>query len=133
MPRPQNALAAYQAAIATTPPLQAVVLLYDGVLTRIRNAALAVGKGDFFVQYSEIQRANEILRGLNAALDGGKGGPLADKLRDTYETNMRALMRSVGRRDGDECLRRIGDGLRQLRNAWAEIAGMAPLAPPDQH
>lgn len=133
MSPPRNAMAAYQAAIATTPPLQAVVLLYDGVLTRIHNADAAAANGRYDVQFNEITRANDILRGLTAALDIRNGGPVALRLRDTYEVNMRALQRSVGRKDAGECLRRIGDGLRELRNAWAEIAGMAALGDPRQH
>lgn len=126
---PRHALAAYQAAIKTTPPLQAVVLLYDGVLTRIHKAVLAAGKGDYGQQFNEIMSANEILRGLNAALDISKGG-IALRLRDTYEVNMRALHRAIGRKDSVECLTRISHGLRELRNAWAEIAGMTALADP---
>lgn len=124
--RPSYALAAYQAAIKTTPPLQAVVLLYDGILVRINNAILAAGKGDYGQQFNEISRATEILRGLNAALDVSKGG-IALSLRETYEVNMRALLRAVGRPNSAECLSRIAAGLRQLRNAWGELAGMPDL------
>lgn len=133
MAPPRSALAAYQAAIQTTPPLQAVVLLYDGVLTRIHTAGEAAASGDYFTQFNEITRANDILRGLTAALDMRTGGDVALRLRETYEVNMRALQRSIGRKDAGECLRRIGDGLRELRNAWAHIAGMAALADPRQH
>lgn len=124
---PSYAMSAYQNAIQTTPPLQAVVLLYDGVLVRLRNAADAAGRGDFGEQFNQILRATDILRGLLAALDQGQGGELADKLRDTYEANMRAMMSSVGRTNAQDCLRRIADGLRELRNAWGEIAGMPLL------
>lgn len=129
---PKHAFAAYQAAIQTTPPLQAVVLLYDGVLARIHRAILAGGKGDFGQQFNEVMSANEILRGLNAALDISNGD-IAQRLRETYEVNMRALNRAVGRKDSAECMTRIADGLRELRNAWAEIAGMAALANPRQN
>ena len=124
---PRYAMSAYQNAIQTTPPLQAVVLLYDGVLVRLRNAADAAGHGDFGEQFNQILRATDILRGLLAALDMGQGGALAERLRDTYEANMRAMMSSVGRANAQDCLRRIADGLRELRNAWSEIAGMPLL------
>lgn len=131
---PSYAMSAYQNAIQTTPPLQAVVLLYDGVLVRLRNASDAAGRGDFGEQFNQILRATDILRGLLAALDQGQGGELANKLRDTYEANMRAMMTSVGRANAQDCLRRIADGLRELRNAWSEIAGMPLLeANPEPH
>lgn len=129
MPRPRSAFAAYQAAIETTPPLQAVVLLHDGILTRIRTATAAAERGDYCAQFDDVVRAIDILRGLVAALDPRRGGAVAERLRDTYETNMRALMRTVGRADAAHCLGRISDGLRTLRDAWAEIAGMPAAAP----
>jgi Flagellin-specific chaperone FliS len=125
---PTRAISAYQTAIQTTPPLQAVVLLYDGVLVRIHNAAEAAGRGDFGEQFNQVMRATEILRALLASLDMERGGTLAPRLRETYEANMQALLRSVGHANATECLRRIADGLRELRNAWSEIAGMPILA-----
>lgn len=131
---PQHALSAYQNAIQTTPPLQAVVLLYDGILVRLRNASAAVERGDYGEQFNQVMRAIDIIRGLMAALNTNEGGPLAEKLRDTYEANMIAMMRSVGAPNAQECLRRIAEGVRELRNAWSEIAGMplldTPAAPP---
>lgn len=127
---PNHAISAYQTAIQTTPPLQTVVLLYDGILVRIHNAAEAASRGDYGEQFNQIMRATDILRGLLASLDFKRGGTLAPRLRETYEINMRALLRSVGQANGAECLRRIGDGLRELRNAWSEIAGMPALVTP---
>lgn len=129
MRRPSHhAIAAYQTAAMTTPPLQSVVLLYDGILVRVHNAAVAASAGDYERQFNETVRAVEILRGLLAALDLRRGGDVAKRLHETYTINMRALMRSVGRPDGEACCRRIGDGLRRLRNAWAEIAGVPSSA-----
>jgi flagellar secretion chaperone FliS len=124
---PNRAISAYQTAMQTTPPLQAVVLLYDGVLVRIRNASDAAGRGDFGEQFNQVMRAIEILRALLASLDMEHGGSLAPRLRETYEANMQALLRSVGHANAGDCLRRIGEGLRELRNAWSEIAGMPAL------
>lgn len=125
----KHAIAAYQTAVMTTPPLQAVVLLYDGILVRLHNAANAAAVGDYGRQYDEIARANEILRGLLAALDLQAGGKLAAGLADTYRTNMQALLHTVGRKDAEKNCRRIAEGLRTLRNAWAEIAGMTVNEP----
>lgn len=123
---PRHALNAYQSAMQTVPPLQAVVMLYDGILVRIRNASIAAAKGDFGEQFNQVLRATDILRGLLSCLDMNQG-QFAENLRETYELNMRALMGSVGRGNAVECLAKVDDGLRDLRNAWAEIAGMPPL------
>ncbi|MCR6632557.1 MAG: flagellar protein FliS [Magnetospirillum sp.] len=127
---PRHAISAYQNAIQTTPPLQAVVLLYDGILMRLHNAATAAARGDYGEQFNQVLRATDLLRGLLAALDSGQGGSLAERLRDTYEANMRAMMTTVGRPNAEDCLHRIADGLRELRNAWSDIAGMPPTAAP---
>lgn len=120
----KQAIAAYQTAVMTTPPLQAVVLLYDGILVRVHNAGLAAASGDYIRQHQEIMRAIEILRGLLAALDLQAGGKLAANLADTYRANMQALLASIGKKNAEASCRRIGEGLRTLRDAWAEIAGM---------
>lgn len=120
----KQAIAAYQTAVMTTPPLQAVVLLYDGVLVRVHNAANAAAAGDVMRQHQETTRATEILRGLLAALDLRAGGRLAAGLADTYRANMQALLQSIGKPDAEARFRRIGEGLRTLRDAWAEIAEM---------
>lgn len=127
---PRHALSAYQNAIETTPPLQAVVLLYDGILVRLRNAAAAAERGDFGEQFNQVARATEIMRGLLAALDVKAGGAVAERLHATYEANMVAMMSSVGRPNALDCLRRIADGLRELRNAWSDLAGMSHLETP---
>ncbi|MGE5517205.1 MAG: flagellar export chaperone FliS [Bacteroidota bacterium] len=127
---PQHALSAYQSAIQTTPPLQAVVLLYDGILVRLHNAAAAAGHGDFGEQFNQLVRATDIIRALLSALDMKAGGAVAERLRDTYEANMRAIMNTVGNPNAQLCLSRIADGLRELRNAWSEIAGMPRLETP---
>lgn len=129
---PQHALSAYQNAIQTTPPLQAVVLLYDGVLVRLRNAAAAAARGDFGEQFNQAVRAIDIIRGLLSALDMSAGGAIAERLRDTYEANMVAIMRTVGAPNAQDCLHRIAEGLRELRNAWSEIAGMPRLEAPHE-
>lgn len=123
----RHAISAYRAALTTTPPLQAVVLLYDAALVRIHNAALAAAQGDYARQFDEVMRAQDVLRGLLASLDYRQGGDFACRLGETYEANMKALLRAVGRTNGDECCRRIADGLRLLRNAWAEVAGLTVI------
>lgn len=126
---PQHALSAYQNALQTTPPLQAVVLLYDGILVRLRNASAAVERGDFGEQFNQLMRATDIMRGLLSALDMEAGGDVAIRLRETYEANMIAIMKTIGTPNAIDCLNRITEGLRELRNAWSEIAGMPPVPP----
>ncbi len=130
MTHTRYAIAAYRSAVMTTPPLQAVVLLYDGLLVRIESAAVAAEKGDYERQFDETNRAVAILNGLLRSLDAARGGEVARHLEDAYRANARALMRAVTRPEGAVACRRVANGLRRLRNSWAEIGGMAPLPMP---
>jgi len=125
----QRASAAYRTATMTVPPLHAVVMLYDAVLVRVRNAGAAAERGDWERQSEEIMRAVDLLRGLLAALDFDRGGDIAVRLHQTYQANILALRRSAGQAEALTMCMRIEDGLRQLRNAWAEIAGMPESQP----
>jgi flagellin-specific chaperone FliS len=59
-----------------------------------------------------------------------RGGQVAVNLRDTYESVARCLFRSVGKETAAEACDRLMVAVRELRDAWAEIAGMG--ANPDQ-
>ena len=119
---PSHGLAAYRSAKQTLSPLYVVVQLFDEILVCLRSAGEAAESGDLGVLCDCVSRAAEILRGLMGALDRERGGALAERLRDSYESNMLALVATVGRPDAPDRLRRIGDGLRELRAAWREIA-----------
>ena len=130
MSQSRYAINAYQAAQLTTPPLKVVVMLYDGILVRISKAAEASRQGDFQKQFESVMSAARIIDGLNRHLDMEKGGQVAIGLRETYEAVARALFRSVGKETGAEACDRLYAAVRELRDAWAEIAGMAQPAPP---
>ena len=126
MPHSSYAISAYQAAILTTPPLQGVVMLYDGVLRAIAAAQAAATRMDYEAQFNEVMKAARILNGLNACLDLEQGGQVAHGLREMYQALVKALLSSVGRPTGAEALRRLADAVTLTRDAWAEIAGMSP-------
>lgn len=123
--RARKAVGVYQSALMTVPPLQAVVMLYDRVLAHLHGAAIAARSGDYPRQSQESMRAVDILRGLLSVLDTARGGEVAERLGDTYRSNMTAILSSLGSDDAPGCYERVSRGLRRLRNAWAENAGMA--------
>jgi len=91
---------AYQAAVMTTPPLKAVVMLYDRILYHIANAAAAARRKDFETQFNDVMRAARIVNALNRHLDMEKGGKVAVSLREMYKAVSRALLSSVQRHAG---------------------------------
>lgn len=128
MSRSRYAISAYNTALRTLPPLQVVVMLYDGALARMAGAAAAARCGDFEVQFKEAMRAAQILNGLNLCLNMKDGGKVARSLREMYEALCRALLSSVGRKPAAENFDRLGAALRATRDAWAEVAGVGAPA-----
>jgi flagellar protein FliS len=116
-----------QAAPANAGPV-AVVQLYDTILTHVGRAAQAARKGDFQVQFDEVMSATRIIDGLNRHLDMERGGQVATNLRDMYQSVSRALLRSVGKEDASLACDKLIAGLKDTRNAWAEICGMPQIS-----
>jgi flagellar protein FliS len=121
----QRAIGAYNNAIQTTPPLIAVVMLYDAIIARIRRAAEAARARDFETQFNEILRAAKIIDGLNRRLDMKQGGRVAVSLRAMYQAVSAALFRATGRKNSAETLDRLAEAVRVTRDAWAQISGVA--------
>lgn len=130
MNRHRHGISAYQSSLRTVPPLQAIVMLYDGAISRTAVAAEAARRGDYETQFNEIMRAAEILNGLNMCLDMGAGGRIARSLREMYQAVCKAMLSGVGRKNGAECCERIIEALRLTRDAWAEIARNGTAASP---
>ena len=130
MPFTRTAISAYQAAQLTVSPLQAIVMLYDGVITLAMSAAAAARRRDYETQFKDVKRANDILNGLNMMLDMEKGGRVACSLREMYEAVSRAMLSSIGRSSGAECCERIAAAVRVTRDAWAEISGLKKTSQP---
>ncbi len=125
MSQSKYAISAYQAAQRTLPPLKVVVMLYDGILVRITKAADSARKGDYQKQFEYVMSAARIIDGLNRHLDMERGGQVAQNLRETYEAVARCLFRSVGKESAAEACDRLVIAVRELRDAWAEIAGVS--------
>ncbi|PKU25996.1 flagellar export chaperone FliS [Telmatospirillum siberiense] len=128
MSQTRYAISAYETAQRTTPPLKIVVMLYDGILARIARAADAARQGDSQRQFEAVMSAARIIDGLNRHLDMEKGGDVAIRLRETYEAVARTLFRSVGKETGAEACDRLLVAVRELRDAWAEIAEADPAS-----
>lgn len=113
--------------VATESSPVAVVKLYDTILLHVGRAAAAARSGDFQKQFDEVMNATRIVDGLNRHLDMERGGQVATNLRDMYESVSRALLRSVGKDSAGEACDKLIVAMRDTRNAWAEICGVAKV------
>lgn len=119
-----QALAAYRTTSSLVHPQVAVVRLYDVALRWLRQAVLANRERRIEDTYIAVNKACQILRGLSSNVVGDED--IADSLRHTYLANMFSLHSAFGKPDAEARFVRIAAGLLELRNAWAEVAGMPP-------
>lgn len=113
-----------QTATLTASPGQIVLMLYDGVLRFLERALGGFEVGEpaerNMIINNNIQRAQDILRELNCALNLEQGGELAVTLRRLYEYFERRIIESnikKAREGIEEVIRHI----TELRGAWNAI------------
>ncbi len=100
-----------------------VVMLYDGIIKFLRNAKISQAQKDFENVYSNLQKAKNIIQGLQLGINFESGGEIAQTLNDFYD-GMFFRLSLFNIRDGsqgEDYLANITRDLQTMRNAWAEI------------
>jgi flagellar protein FliS len=114
--------AAYkQQSILTATPGQLVVMLYDGCLRFLNQAANAMREGNGRESDARLMRAEAIIDELLATLDLEQGGVIASRLQGIYVFCSRHLIEARGASD-PEMIEKVGELLAELRDAWAQVA-----------
>lgn len=116
-----NARKAYnQSAILTAPPERLVVMLYDGAIRFLNQAAVAMRSGNTRIAWQRIMRADAILNELDLTLDMSHG-ELPKQLRSIYLFCRRQLIEA--NRDSDPGrIDAVGRMLGELRESWEQVA-----------
>lgn len=109
-----------QSAILTAPPERLVVMLYDGAIRFLHQAAAAVRGQDIAAAHGKLRRAEDIVAHLNATLDHERGGEIAAQLQAIYLFCRRQLNEARVSRDAEKIEVVIGL-LAQLRDSWAAV------------
>jgi flagellar protein FliS len=99
---------------------QLVVMLYDGALRYLHQAAVAVEAKDLQASHAKLRRAENIIIHLCGVLDLEQG-EIAQRLQLIYMFCQRHLLQARLDRDPEK-VRRVAGLLAQLRAAWAAIA-----------
>jgi flagellar secretion chaperone FliS len=114
--------AAYrQQSILTATPGQLVVMLYDGCLRFLHQAAHAMRGGDMAESNVRLIRAEAIIDELHATLDLEQGGVVASRLQGIYVFCNRHLLEARSAQE-PEMIEKVSELLAELRDAWAQIA-----------
>jgi flagellar protein FliS len=116
-----HSVAYKQQSILTATPGQLVVMLYDGCLRFLNQAAYAMRGGDLAESNARLTRAEAIIEELHATLDMEKGGVVASRLQGIYVFCSRHLIEARLNRE-PENIDKVSELLSELRDAWAQIA-----------
>jgi flagellar protein FliS len=117
-----HSVAYKQQSILTATPGQLVVMLYDGCLRFLNQAAYAMRGGDYTESYARLSRAEAIIDELHSTLDMEKGGVVASRLQGIYVFCSKHLLEARRNRE-PENIEKVSELLAELRDAWAQIAG----------
>ncbi|WP_162901637.1 flagellar export chaperone FliS [Breoghania sp. L-A4] len=123
-----HAISAYRQAATAVPPVTAVVRLYDEAINAIHRTIKAHEAGRFDEAYANVQHAVAILRGLRQALDLERSGLVGRQLNQMYSSNILALTNSIGKANAAARLRKLIEGLIDVRDAWASMTPIKPRA-----
>jgi flagellar secretion chaperone FliS len=118
---PSSSAAYKQQSILTATPGQLVVMLYDGCLRFLHQAAYAMREGNVTESGARLTRAEAIIEELLATLDLEKGGVVASRLQGIYVFCSKHLIEARLGRDPD-MIDKVSELLSELRDAWAQVA-----------
>jgi flagellar protein FliS len=111
---------AYNRAAHTVSKTRQVVMLYDGAIRFLQQAAEAMEQKDFETRYNKLSRVSDIIIGLQAALDFEAGGSSAKILFDFYSAmDMRIF--NLHRSNDVQACRAIIAEMKEMRDAWDKI------------
>ena len=117
----RGAEAYYQTHVQSRSPLELVVMLYDGALRFLDQAAEAMDRQDRPAKAVALSRAFAILGELQNTLNVRDGGELARQLDALYShMNDRLVDANVQRSSAP--IRDVINLMRPLREAWLQLA-----------
>jgi flagellar protein FliS len=125
---------AYRGAATSVPPLKAISMLLGGAITFLRKSLAAQEARRFEEGHEYLLKATAILRGLSHNLDFTKGGAMAERLFQTYNSLIVASHKAFGRPHASASFRRIIAAVTELREAWEDVDATArggKVAPAD--
>ncbi len=81
-----------ETSISSIGPERMIVMLYEGVVSRLHAAREAVAAGDIPSRCTNLQKAQDIINELSLCLDHNVGGVIAANLASVYDYMNRELL-----------------------------------------
>ena len=117
-----------ETSVIAASPHKLIVMLYDGALVAVRNAAKHMAAGQIAEKGAAISKALDIINsGLRASLDKKAGGDIAANL-DLLYVYMTERLLTANLQNKAEMLEEVQTLLADMRDAWTQI-GEKPAAP----
>lgn len=108
--------------IETASPHKLVLMLYDGAILAIAQAAAQSTRGDLRAMSESIVKADAIIsQGLRDGLDVKAGGEIAERLAGLYDY-MCVRLQYANLKGEKVIFDEVTQLLSELRSAWEEIA-----------
>ena len=102
-------------------PLELVVMLYDGALRFLGDAAAAADRKDLRARAHAVSRVLAIVAELQSTLDLEKGGAVADQLDDLY-TYITSRLLDVALKNDVTAIEEARKLLTPIRDAWSQLS-----------
>lgn len=115
-----SAYGAYKAAHGTLSKTRQVVMLYEGAIKFISQGKQAIQEKRIEDRYNLIQRAADIISGLQDSLDFENGGDIAPMLHGFYSDVYLSLMDIHRNNDAAEC-DEVTAQLKEMLDIWRKI------------
>ena len=109
--------------VLTATPGELLVMLYDGLLQRLRQTKLAFEDKQLDRAGELLGNAHDILAELMSSLDAEQSPELAGNLLGLYAYSKEQLIRAMAELD-PKYLDEVHDLLKPMRDAWAEAEKM---------
>jgi flagellar protein FliS len=117
----RGAEAYYQTHVQSRSPLELVVMLYDGAIRFLDQAAVAMDERDMATKALALSRAFAILNELQSTLNVKDGGELARQL-DALYSHMHDRLVDANVQRSSAPIRDVINLLTPLRDAWMQVA-----------
>ena len=117
----RGAEAYQQTLVQSRSPLELVVMLYDGALRSLEQAADAMDRRDMPAKAEAMSRSFAIIAELQNTLNVRDGGELARQL-DALYAHMHERLVDANIQRSSAPIRDVINLLRPLRDAWSQVA-----------
>lgn len=113
---------AYALATRTVAKTRQVVMLYDGTIRFLQQAKSAIESKRIEERFRLLQRASEVIVGLQSSIDFDTGGEVAQTLHRFYSNvSMRIMAINFKQTEGIQDCNELIAEIKQMRDVWDSI------------